>query len=101
MSRWKRLVFPCLAVVAGYVAIAGGQHSLMDARRAAVVLADRRAELRTARHEIDSLRAWADSLRHHDDALERLARERYGFIRDGEYLYRISEESEEEKPDVP
>ena len=35
-----------------------------------------------------------DSLRHSDAALERFARERWGFIRDGEYLYRISEPEE-------
>lgn len=96
MKRWRRLVLPGLVAAAFYVAVAGGEHSLMEARRARGELADRRAELQTVRQEIDSLRSWMDSLRHHDEALERLARERYGFIRDGEYLYRISEGPEDE-----
>ena len=99
MKRWKGFVFPVLVAVAFYVAVAGGEHSLMDARRARAELADRHADLRAVRQEIDSMRARIDSLQHHDGALERLARERYGFIRDGEYLYRISEGAEEEVPD--
>ena len=99
MRGWKGLVFPVLVAVAFYVAVAGGEHSLMDARRAEMQLEGKRAEMLAARHEIDSLRAWVDSLQHHDDALERLARERYGLIRDGEYLYRVSEGAEEEVPD--
>ena len=98
MKRWKQLIFPGILALAFYVAIAGGEHSLMDARRARAELADKSTELLTVRHEIDSLHTWADSLRHDDDALERLARERYGFIRDGEYLYLISEGAEEEVP---
>ncbi|MDE2793313.1 MAG: septum formation initiator family protein [Gemmatimonadota bacterium] len=101
MRRWRRLVFPGLVAIAFYVAVAGGEHSLMDARRATAELDDRHADLRAVRHEIDSMRARIDSLRHHDGALERLARERYGFIRDGEYLYRVSDGTEDEKPDEP
>ena len=91
MKRWRAFVFPGLVAVAFYVAVAGGEHSLRDAHRARAALEDRRTELAALRQEIDSLAAWSDSLRHHDEALERLARERYGFIRDGEYLYRISD----------
>ncbi len=101
MKRWKRLVFPGIVALALYVAVAGGEHSLMEAQRARAELAGKHAELLTVRHEIDSMHVWIDSLRHHDDALERLARERYGFIRDGEYLYRISDGAEEEVPGEP
>lgn len=101
MRRWKRLVFPGIVAGALYVAVAGGEHSLTDARRARAELAGRHAELRAVRHEIDSLRARTDSLRRHDGALERLARERYGLIRDGEYLYRISDGADAEAPDEP
>ena len=101
MTGWKRLVFPGIVAGAIYVAVAGGEHSLMDARRAGTELAERHADLRSVQHETDSLRARADSLRTDDEALERLARERYGFIRDGEYLYRISEGADNETPDEP
>ena len=101
MKRWKGFVFPGIVALALYVAVAGGEHSLVDARRARAELADRHADLRAVRQEIDSMRAWIDSLRHHDGALERLARERYGFIREGEYLYRISDGAEKEVPGEP
>ena len=104
MRRWKRLVFPGVLGLALYVGIAGGEYSLLEARRARTELADRRAALREARQRNDSLRARIDSLQHHDEALERFARERYGFIREGEYLYRISEgpaAPETEEPDEP
>jgi cell division protein FtsB len=41
--------------------------------------------------QIDSLRAWADSLEVDSATLERIARERYGLIRDGETLYRFAD----------
>ena len=91
MRWWKRLVFPGALALALYVGGEGGEYSLLEARRAHVELREKRAELRIARQRNDSLTARIDSLRHHDRALERFVRERYGFIRDGEYLYRISE----------
>jgi len=91
MTRWKRFVFPGLLGLACYAGVAGGEYSLAEGRRARAELADRREELRIAIARNDSLRARIDSLLHSDEALERLARERYGFIREGEYLYRISQ----------
>lgn len=91
MRWWRRLVFPGVLALALYVGVEGGEYSLLEARRARVELRDTSAELRIVRQRNDSLTARIDSLRHHDEALERLARERYGLIRDGEYLYRISD----------
>lgn len=91
----KRLFFPCALALALYIAVAGGEYSEIDARRARADLDAHRALLPLARHEIDSLRARIDSLQNHDEALERFARERYGFIRDGEFLYRLSEPAPE------
>ena len=79
---------------AGYVAVMGGEHSLIDARRAEAELARMKAELLAAQARNDSLTLRIDSLLHDDEVLERLARERYGFIRDGEYLYRMSDDRE-------
>ncbi len=104
--RSRRLLLPGAVAVAVYFAVAGGEHSVLDARRAEDELAARRADTRQVQREIDSLRARIADLRDDDEALERYARERYGFIRDGEYLYRISEpeaapESEDDAPDRP
>ena len=47
--------------------------------------------IHVAGEAIDSMRAWADSLESDPATLERLARERYGMIKDGEVLYRFIE----------
>ena len=96
----KRLVFPGVIGVALYFVVAGGEYSFLDLRRAESELEVRRNELPAVRRQIDSLRARIDSLQHDDEALERLARERYGFIRDGELLYRLTETEAPPEPAV-
>lgn len=97
----KRLAFPGLIGVALYFAVAGGEYSFLDVRRAEEELEVRRNELPVARRQIDSLRARIDSLEHNDPFLERFARERYGFIRDGELLYRLTETEADPEPVEP
>lgn len=86
----RRLIVLGLLALAGYFAVWGGEYSVLDARRAKEELAARRAELTVLTRQIDSLSVRIDALRHDDEALERFARERYGFIRDGEFLYRVT-----------
>ncbi len=95
----KRLVFPGVLGTALYFSVAGGEYSALDVRQAESRLESGRSELARARHEIDSLRTRIDALENDEDALERFARERYGFIRDGEYLYRISDADDSAQPD--
>ncbi len=97
--RSPRLFFLGVLGLALYFALAGGDYSILDARRAEAELAARRAEIEDVRRGIDSIRTRIATLRNDDEALERFARERYGFIRDGEYLYRISEPEEEAEAD--
>lgn len=97
----KRLAFPGLIGVALYFAVAGGEYSFLDVRRAEEELEVRRNELPVARRQIDSIRARIDSLEHSDPFLERFARERYGFIRDGELLYRLTETEADPEPVEP
>lgn len=87
----RRLVLLGLLALAGYFAVFGGEYSALDARRGREELSVRRTEVAVAMRRIDSLQARIDSLRHNDEALERLARERYGLIRDGELLYRLTD----------
>ena len=92
---WQRLASPklFLTVVLGlgtYFALAGGRYSILDARRADARLEQLRTDIGEAQRRVDSLEARIVDLQEDDVALERLARERYGFIRDGEYLYRVS-----------
>ena len=86
----RKLVFPGVIGLAIYFGVAEGEYSFLDVRRANAELAAKEAELPLIHRAIDSLKARIDSLEHNDLALERFARERYGFIRDGEYLYRLS-----------
>ena len=99
----RRLIVLGLLVLAGYFAVWGGEYSVLDARRAKEELAARRAELTVVTRQIDSLSGRIDALRHDDEALERFVRERYGFIRDGEFLYRVTESHPDEpsRPDEP
>ena len=90
MGRLKRLLLPAVLLVAGYYVVFGGEHSLLDVRRARSELATAAAELDRLRVANDSLRALVDSLETEPAMLERLARERFGLIRDGEVLYRFA-----------
>ncbi len=93
-----RLVLAGVLALALYFAVLGGDYSAFEARQAEARLAARRAEIRAVRQESGTMRARIDSLRTSDEALERFVRERYGFIRDGEYLYRISDPEEAGEP---
>ncbi len=78
-----------LWLAGGYYLLLGGEYSALDLRDLGT---DRgRIELRidSLGAVTDSLQAWADSLEASPVAIERVARERYGFIRDGERLYRF------------
>lgn len=91
MGRLKKLVLPGLLVAALYFAVFGGEYSAFELRDTRAALAEERARVAELRRKVDSLEAWADSLENDPATLERLARERYGMIRDGETLYRFAE----------
>lgn len=107
MSRLARLLFPAVVLLAAYYAVFGGEYSLLELRRARAAEERERRELAELERQIDSLRAWADSMEVDPVTLERLARERFGMIREGEVLYRIVEpdtatvDSVGADPDVP
>lgn len=94
MERLKRLVFPALLLLAAYYAVFGGEHSIFGVRRTRALLVEQAAELDRTRALVDSLRLRTDSLENDPVALERLARERFGMVRDGEVLYRFVEEED-------
>ncbi|HSL71175.1 MAG TPA: septum formation initiator family protein [Longimicrobiales bacterium] len=85
--RWILAVVFVLA--AAYFALFGGDYGYFEVRRLAQEQAREEARLRELRGEVAGLRARADSLEHDSATLERLAREKYGLIRDGERLYRF------------
>ena len=91
----QKFVFPALLGLAGYYAFFGGEYTLLDVRgiHQRTQVAD--AELEALRNESDSLRKRVEALEQDPRALEALARERFGMIRDGEVLYRFADAEEE------
>jgi cell division protein FtsB len=87
----RRVLLPLLLGLAVYYAVFGGEYSLLEMHRTRQEVEAQREELATLRKTVDSLRARADSLEHDSATLERLARERFGMIREGEVLYRLAE----------
>ena len=91
MSRLKKAIFPAILLLAMYYAFFSGEYSWFSLRELRIELAETQFELDEKRKEIDSLVALADSVRSDLGTLERIARERFGMINDGETLYRFAE----------
>lgn len=87
----RRVVLPLLVGLALYFALFGGQYSVFEVQRIRGSTVQEAAALERLRAETDSLRARVDSLETDPATLERLARERFGMIRDGEVLYRFTD----------
>ena len=87
--RGRHLLAGAVLAVALYYAALGGEYSALDLLR---LKRDRRAaeaELARTRREADSLRVRATRLEGDPATIERVARERFGMIREGETLYRF------------
>jgi cell division protein FtsB len=87
--RGRHLLAAAVLAVALYYAAFGGEYSAIDLLR---LKRDRRGAeeaLARTRHEVDSLKARARSLEQDPATLERVARERFGMVREGETLYRF------------
>ena len=91
IANLKRAIVPGLLLVVVYYAVFGGEYSIFELRAARASVEIERANLAELQLQIDSLRAWADSLQVDSATLERVAREEYGMIREGETLYRFAE----------
>ena len=91
-SRWmRRGVLAALWLAAGWFFLFGGEYSLSELRSLEAERDSLAARVDSLAAVAESLERRAEELRTSDFAVERLARERYGFIRDGERLYRFVE----------
>lgn len=90
MVQLKRFILPALIGLAAYFAVFGGEYSLLEVRGARAEREDLERRLAEVERVNDSLRAWGDALEADSATIERVARERYGMIREGEVLYRIT-----------
>jgi len=75
----------------GYQLIFGGEYHLRDLQNLKRRVAIRTTEVDSMNAELDSIRIWRDSLLNDSWVVERVARERYSFIRSGEVLVRFIE----------
>jgi cell division protein FtsB len=89
LGKLAGLVMPAMLIVALYYATFGGEYSIFELRAARAAVVEEEAALGELEASIDSLSAWADSVRSDPGTLERIAREQYGMIREGETLYRF------------
>ena len=78
-----------LVAVAVYYALWGGEYSAFGLRRLERRHAAEQERLAALRKEVDSLKLVARRLERDDAAIERVARERFGMVRQGERLYRF------------
>lgn len=89
IEKLERALVPGLLLAAVYYAVFGGEYSIFELQGARESLQEERQALVRVHSEIDSLAASADSLENDAATIERIAREEFGMIRDGETLYRF------------
>ena len=98
LSWLRRAVLPGLLLLAAYYAVFGGEYSWFELRDARAAVEQEDVDLAELHRQIDSLRAWADSMQIDSVTLERIARERFGMIRAGEILYRFAPSADSVAP---
>ena len=83
-------IIAAIFLVGGLVfGLFGGEYRAIDWWKLKRQVRDEQAAIEDLLLEIDSLRAYAESLETNRATQERVARERFGMIRDGEIVYRI------------
>ena len=89
--RWGRL-FAGLLVIGGIVFGAmGGEYSTLNWWQLKRQVRDQERAIAHLQVEIDSLEAWATALETDSATQEKVAREKFGMIRDGETLYQVEQ----------
>jgi cell division protein FtsB len=97
----RRLLAGGVLLLAAYYAVWGGEYSAFHLMRLDAEQAQANQALRDVRTEVDSLKAYAQKLETDDATIERIARERFGMVRDGELLYRFVPMGPEGPPTGP
>ena len=87
--RVSRILAFAALVAAGYHWMAGGEYTRAALSRLGEEAAAQRTQIAAREAELVRLEAWADSLVGDAWAIERVARERYGFVRPGEIIVRF------------
>ncbi len=85
-ARWAALAALAFAL---YFAVQGGEYGTTHLLQLKAEVAREEAQVARLRVVVDSLTAAADSILTSPKVQERVAREAFGMIREGEYLFRI------------
>ena len=91
MALIRGLLATGLVLGALYLLVFGGDYSWFDLRRAEEEVSAEEKMQDALVERLDSLESARDALMSDPKALERVARERFGLIREGEILYRFVE----------
>ncbi len=85
-----------LAAIVGGIAFGslGGEYRSIDYWKLKRQVRQEEELIRQLQLEVDSLAAFADSLEHDSATQERVARERWGMVREGETLFRLADPPE-------
>ena len=94
-GQGRRILFAVVLGAAAYFALFGGEHGAYRLWVLEREMTRQDENLEALREEVGRLRLRADSLQHDSATIERIARERFGLIRDGERLYRFVEGADE------
>ena len=86
----KKLIVWSLLAFSLYIAVFGGEYSVLEVSRVKKQQAQLTQQLDDLKEENDSLKIYVQKLESDSVTIEKLARERYGMIRDGEILYRVT-----------
>ena len=87
----KRLVWGALVLGALAFAVQGGEYGTLDLVRQRARRATLQSAVDSLRREVDSLAAYERAIARDARVQERIAREEFGMVRDGELLYRFVE----------
>lgn len=87
----RKIAVAAFILAALYFFTLGGDYTFLDLWRMDRALETEVTELEEVQAEVAELEARADSLATDSATLERIAREQYGLIKDGERLYRFAE----------
>jgi len=89
-GRWLALAVVVLALIFGLV---GGEYSILDVRKLKRDATQERDSVVVLTRVIDSLERNLKAILTDPAVQERLAREQWGMLREGEFVYRIQREA--------
>ena len=85
-GRWAAIAGLVLAL---YFALQGGEYGTLDLLQLQREEEEEQANVAQLQRQVDSLTRFATALERNPRMQERVAREKFGMLREGEFLYRL------------